>query len=85
MDNLVKTENNELRAMVNMDDEQATVDGRGLHEFLEIKTPYAKWFDRMTEYGFTEGADFMVTDIFVPNSNGGKQSLINHFLTPQTD
>ena len=81
MDNLAGVENNELRAMVNMDAEQATVDGRELYKFLEVKTPYVKWFDRMTEYGFSNGVDYEVTDIFVPNSNGGKQNLTNHLLS----
>ncbi len=52
MDILAGVENNELRAMVNMDAEQATVDGRELHEFLKVKTAYKDWFPRMCEYGF---------------------------------
>lgn len=51
-----------------------TVSARELHEFLEVETPYHKWFPRMCEYGFTEKTDYLVTDIFVPNSNGGKQT-----------
>lgn len=58
MDNLAGVKNNELRAMVSMDAEQATVDGRELHEFLEVKTEYRHWFSRMCEYGFAEGVDF---------------------------
>lgn len=58
MDSLAKIENNELRVMVNMDAEQATVDGRELHEFLEVQTRYNDWFARMCEYGFVEGVDF---------------------------
>lgn len=34
------------------------VDGRSLHEFLQIETPFKKWIDRMLEYGFVEGVDF---------------------------
>ncbi|WP_455793571.1 phage antirepressor KilAC domain-containing protein [Clostridium butyricum] len=63
---------------LNSDGISITVSGRELHEFLEIKTPYAKWFERMKEYGFDENVDYLVTDIFVPNSNGGKQNQINH-------
>ena len=37
---------------VNYDKEQPTVSGRELHEFLEVETPYNKWFDRMTEYPY---------------------------------
>ena len=34
------------------------VDGRSLHEFLQVETPFKKWIDRMLEYGFVEGVDF---------------------------
>lgn len=33
--------------------------GRDLHEFLEVTTPYDKWFPRMVEYGFSAGQDFL--------------------------
>lgn len=39
---------------INTNNEEITLSGRELHEFLEIKTPYAKWFGRMIEYGFDE-------------------------------
>jgi anti-repressor protein len=38
--------------------DRPTVSGRALHDALEVKTEYRHWFGRMTEYGFTEGADF---------------------------
>ena len=62
-------------------DEKPTVSGRSLHEALEVETPYHKWFPRMCEYGFNENADYSVTDIFVHNPNGGKQTQIDHQLT----
>lgn len=31
-----------------------------LHEALEIKTPYTKWFSRICEYGFAENSDFIL-------------------------
>lgn len=37
----------------------SVVSGRDLHEFLGINTEYKKWFNRMTEYGFTENTDFV--------------------------
>ena len=58
-----------------------TVSGRELHKALEVGTPYHKWMPRMCEYGFTENVDYEVTDIFVPNSNGGKQTQIDHQIT----
>lgn len=57
------------------------IDGRQLHMFLEVETPYHKWFPRMCEYGFSEGADFWVTDKNVHNPNGGRQTIINHELS----
>ena len=35
------------------------VSGRDLHMFLEIKTPYTQWFDRMCDYGFAENLDYV--------------------------
>jgi Phage anti-repressor protein len=59
-------------------DEQGNilVSGRDLHEFLNIETPYAKWFSRMVEYGFNENIDYSVLDKIVQNPSGGR---------PQTD
>ena len=60
--------------------EDILVTGRDLHEFLRIGTPYHKWIERMIEYGFSENVDFVVTDIFVPNSKGGKQTQVDHHI-----
>jgi anti-repressor protein len=38
--------------------EQFPVSGRDLHERLGIETQYTKWFERMVEYGFSEGKDY---------------------------
>ena len=43
---------------VNYENGRPTVSGRELHEFLEVATPYDKWFPRMAEYGFIEQVDF---------------------------
>ena len=45
---------------VNYSKEQPTVSGRELHEFLEAKTKYSDWFNRMKEYGFTEEIDYIL-------------------------
>lgn len=74
--------NNVELIKVNENEEgQATVSGRELHELLEITTPYAKWFNRMCDYGFEEKQDYIVTDIFVPNSKGGKQTQVDHIMS----
>lgn len=43
---------------VNYDNDRPTVLARELHEFLEVGTPYDKWFPRMCEYGFLEQVDY---------------------------
>lgn len=39
-------------------DGKQLVSARELHEFLEIKTDFRKWFPRMCEYGFIENIDY---------------------------
>lgn len=60
---------------VDFSGERPAVSARELHEFLEVETPYHKWFPRMCEYGFSENEDYSVTDIFVHNPAGGPQSM----------
>ena len=48
---------NEL-IQINYEKECPTVSGRELHAFLEVETPYHKWFPRMCEYGFVEGKSY---------------------------
>lgn len=61
--------------------EKPAVSARDLHEFLEVETPYHKWFPRMCEYGFSENEDYEVTDIFVHNPAGGPQSMKDAILS----
>lgn len=72
---------NELIKIEERDGEQL-VSGRELHEFLEIGTPYKKWFDRMCEYGFTENVDFITVDKNVYGQNGQlmPQKESDHFM-----
>ena len=53
--------NLELVKVKKSDKGNLIVAGRDLHKFLEIKTDYQKWFDRMIEYGFIENTDFVTT------------------------
>lgn len=46
-----------------------TVIGRELHEGLKIGSEYSHWFQRMCEYGFSEGKDFSP---FLTESTGGR-------------
>ena len=57
-------------------------DNPELHDFLNIETPYVKWFNRMTEYGFTEGEDYAeVLDKIVQNPKEGGRPATDHQLT----
>lgn len=60
---------------INYDNDRITLSARELHEFLEIQTPFKKWFSRMIEYGFTNEIDFReVMDKIVQNPLGGRPS-----------
>lgn len=51
------------------ENQEPVISGRALHNFLEVATPYDKWFPRMIEYGFTDGLDFST---FLSESTGGR-------------
>lgn len=68
MDELIK---------INYDSERPTVNGRDLHDALQVKTAYKDRFPRMCKYGFSEGTDFCS---FLSESSGGR-SAVNHQLT----
>ena len=65
---------------INYDGETPTISGRLLHERLEVKTEYMKWFERMMDYGFVEGIDH---SSFLTNGEGfGKfATRTDHALT----
>ena len=63
---------------VNYDTEQPTVSGRELHEALKVETPYHKWFPRMCEYGFMEGADYVTEDKNVRRADGAVMPQTQH-------
>lgn len=47
-----------MNTLITVNNEAQTVSARELHEELKIKTRFNDWFQRMTEYGFTDGEDF---------------------------
>lgn len=70
-------ENNLIPINTNENGEQL-VSGRDLHSFLEIKTPYTIWIERMIDYGmFVEGRDY----IKVHNKN---ENIINSVIGIET-
>ncbi|HDH6606084.1 TPA: phage antirepressor KilAC domain-containing protein [Staphylococcus aureus] len=64
---------------------EIAISGRELHQALEVSTRYDKWFERMTEYGFENGIDFISK---VEKVHGQKRARtyeqINHILTLDT-
>ena len=81
MGELVLLENEIINVYEGSEKEQI-VSGRELYDFLEVKTPYKKWFDRMTEYGFDENVDFIVMDKNVQDISafGGVRKVTEHYL-----
>lgn len=72
-----------MNAMIKVDlneNQEPIVSGRELHEVLEIKTDYKKWFDRMSEYGFSENVDFCTVSQKCPIANGGYQEKFDHAI-----
>ena len=62
---------------------EIAISGRELHQALEIKTEYKKWFNRMSDYGFEENIDFTrVTQKCL--TQGGYQNMTDHALTLDT-
>ena len=64
---------------------EIAISGRELHQALEVSTRYDKWSERMTEYGFENGIDFISQ---VEKVHGQKRARtyeqINHILTLDT-
>lgn len=62
---------NEVITVTLNDKHEPVVSGRQLHEALGVNSRYTTWFDRMKEYGFTEGQDFLPN---LGESTGGRQA-----------
>ncbi|CYU56414.1 phage antirepressor KilAC domain-containing protein [Streptococcus suis] len=58
------------------DNQEPVVSGRQLHEALGVNSRYTTWFERMTEYGFVEGQDFLPN---LGKSTGGRQA-VDHII-----
>ena len=61
-------------------DGKQLVSARELHDFLEIKTEFRKWFPRMCEYGFVENVDFTRAFQKCPTL-GGIQTVADYAIT----
>ncbi|MEB7752220.1 phage antirepressor KilAC domain-containing protein [Staphylococcus pseudoxylosus] len=63
---------------------EIAISGRELHEALEIKTQYTKWFERMTEYGYQENVDYIAISQKRLTAQGNVTTYIDHALTIDT-
>lgn len=72
MNELIKIETNEHG--------EPRISGRELHSFLEVETPYTIWFQRMAEYGFAEGEDYVTNLLDRSDGKAGKPKT-DHALT----
>ena len=70
-----------MATMIKVEDD-GTVDGRKLHEVLEVKSRYNDWINnRIKKYGFIENVDYKVANkILVAKQHGG-QNAIEYKLT----
>nr|DAE88709.1 MAG TPA: antirepressor protein [Caudoviricetes sp.] len=78
---MVKIMNELLKVEVNENNEQV-INGRMLYKFLQIKTPYTMWINRMLGYGFIENIDYVTDNKNVSRTDGAimPQKEINHIL-----
>lgn len=65
---------------ISYETENPTVSARDLHEGLEIKTEFRKWFSRMTEYGFSENIDWKRVSQKCPTL-GGEQKIVDYQIS----
>lgn len=72
MDNLIP---------VNYDADQPCVSARDLHQQLNIRTQYTKWFERMKEYGFAENEDFKAISHKRLTAQGNETTYIDHEIS----
>lgn len=70
----------ELIKVTQNDNGVKIVSARELHEGLEIKTEFRKWFPRMCEYGFDENIDYARVSQKCPTL-GGVQEKVDYAIT----
>lgn len=71
---------NQLITITTNENDEQLVSGRELHKFLEVKTRYSIWFDRMSEYGFTEDVDYIAVVQKRTTAQGNQTEYIDHAM-----
>lgn len=77
MPHSVDTTTTELIPLTHTEDDATAVMGRDLHQFLGVGSNYPTWFERMTDYGFAAGQDFIPK----VESSGRGRPRINHIVS----
>ena len=62
-----------MNDLLKVDLDKQTVSARELHKQLRIKTKFTTWFERMCEYGFSEGIEFF-PKVGETSEQGGRPS-----------
>lgn len=70
----MKQERRTMQELVKVDLDTQTVSARELYEKLHIGTKFTTWFERMKEYGFTEGNEFF-PKMGETSESGGRPSV----------
>lgn len=71
---------NQLITITTNENDEQLVSGRELHQFLGVKTRYSIWFDRMSEYGFTEDIDYTAVVQKRTTAQGNQTEYIDHAM-----
>ena len=71
---------NELINITLNDSHEPVVSGRQLHEALGVNSNYTTWFDRMTDYGFTENEDYVLLSNFGNQTGRGGHNKVDHVI-----
>lgn len=71
---------NELINVTLNDNQEPIVSGRQLHEALGVNSNYTTWFDRMTDYGFTENEDYVLLSNFGNQTGRGGHNKVDHII-----
>lgn len=70
----------ELIKVTTNENHEPVVSGRNLHEALGVNSNYTTWFERMTEYGFTENEDYSLLSNFGNQTGRGGHNKVDHVI-----
>lgn len=73
-------EMNELITTTHNEQGEIILSGRELHEFLEVKSNYSTWFERMCEYDFSENVDYILLSNYEKQIGSGGHNKIDHHI-----